>query len=160
MQELYVHFIITIFICSLSQRLQHASVPWHWHTSVQVRYYSAQTQTWEHEDLPLHVHSNIDCKAEGCKLGKVTTMWSFIRSTCSQSFPSDLHLHEVRHSATTWKIRLRLWLGRSKRIVTRLPLLLRPLQIFRKICCVHVKANLRVLRFVFVLTHVTPNNKH
>jgi hypothetical protein len=34
--------------------------------------------------------------------------------------PSDLHLDEVRHSATTWKIRLRLWLGRSKRIVTRL----------------------------------------
>jgi hypothetical protein len=45
---------------------------------------------------------------------------SFIRSTCSQSFPSDLHLDEVRHSATTWKIRLRFWLGRPKRIVTRL----------------------------------------
>jgi hypothetical protein len=36
-----------------------------------------------------------DCKAEGCKLDKVTTMWSFIRSTCSQSFPSDIWMTTI-----------------------------------------------------------------
>jgi hypothetical protein len=35
-------------------------------------------------------------------------------------------------------------------------LLVRLLQIFRKICCVHVKANLRVLRVVFVLNKIWP----
>jgi hypothetical protein len=36
-------------------------------------------------------------------------------------------------------------------------LLLRLLQIFWKICCVHVKANLRVFRVVFVLNKIWPH---